>query len=188
MHGVEPGEKSSSPGSSDARRCWRSSPNGRRAWSAWRSAAVRITRARPHVEKAGGDRDRRGATFTSSIGPPTSAKTWSVLTRWNGTTFRRSELRPTLPPPENPQDFWLRKPRMLIKIGPRPKPAHLYGGHTTTQAHPCREYGRCLPHHCLAFQFLQELPRFVDLISSFPNYDVKALIQRFHDTGVRTGK
>jgi hypothetical protein len=69
-----------------------------------------------------------------------------------------------------------------IKIGPRPKPAH------TTQAHPCREYGGCLPHHYLAFQFLQELPRFVDLISSFPNYDVKALIQRFHDTGVGTGK
>jgi hypothetical protein len=70
----------------------------------------------------------------------------------------------------------------------RPKPAHPYGGHTTTQAHPCREYGGCLPHHYLAFQFLQKLPRFVDFISSFPNYDVKALIQRFHDTGVGTGK
>ena len=45
---------------------------------------------------------------------------------------------------------------------------------------------RMLSHHYLAFQFLQKLPRFVDLISSFPNYDVKALIQRFHDTGVGT--
>jgi hypothetical protein len=34
--------RSSSPGSSDARRCWRSSPSWRRVWSAWRPAAVRI--------------------------------------------------------------------------------------------------------------------------------------------------
>src|SRR5262245_14125256 len=40
------------------------------------------------------------------------------------------------------------------RSAPRPKPAHPYGEHTTTQAHPCREYGGCLPHHYLAFQFL----------------------------------
>src|SRR5262249_13265993 len=37
-----PRARSSSPGSSDARRCWRSSPSCRRVLSAWRPAAVRI--------------------------------------------------------------------------------------------------------------------------------------------------
>ena len=39
VHGVD-AEGKASPGSSDARRCWRSSPSWRRVWSAWRPVAV----------------------------------------------------------------------------------------------------------------------------------------------------
>jgi len=74
-----------------------------------------------------------------------------------------------------------------IKVGPRPDSASIWRAYYHSSSSLPRIW-RMLPHHYLALQFLQELPRFVDLIRSFPNYDVKALIQRFHDTGVRTGK